>query len=111
MAPIVPPNLPAFEVRLAAPDIGRWLDGNTGLAGFTTRVARDPGPHVLVLALSHGNEIAGAVAVDRLLAEALMPSRGRLTFGFVNLAAFERFRPPPADAVALHRRGHQPRLG
>ncbi len=93
MAPIVPPNLPAFEVRLAAPDIGRWLDGNTGLAGFTTRVARDPGPHVLVLALSHGNEIAGAVAVDRLLAEALMPSRGRLTFGFVNLAAFERFDP------------------
>ena len=63
------------------------------MAGFTSRVARDPGPHVLVLALSHGNEIAGAVALDRLLADSLMPSRGRLTFGFVNLAAFERFDP------------------
>jgi len=91
-APTAPP-LPPFEVRLAAPDIGRWLVGNTGLPGFTTRAARRAGPHVLVLALSHGNEIAGAVALDRLLAAQLTPTRGRLTFGFVNIGAFERFDP------------------
>ena len=47
----------------------------------------------MLLALSHGNEIAGAVALDRLLAAELAPTRGTLTFGFVNLAAFERFDP------------------
>ena len=54
---------------------------------------RRPGPHVVLLALAHGNEIAGAVALDRLLAADLAPTRGKLTFGFVNLAAFERFDP------------------
>jgi predicted deacylase len=93
MAPSAPPSLPPFEVRLAAPDIGRWVEGNTGIPGFITRTARRPGPHVVLLALAHGNEIAGAIALDRLLAEDLTPTRGRLTFGFVNLAAFERFDP------------------
>jgi predicted deacylase len=93
MAPTAPTTLPAFEVRLAAPDIGRWLGGNTGIAGFTSRAARRPGPHVVLLALAHGNEIAGGVALDRLLAAGLVPSRGKLTFGFVNLAAFARFDP------------------
>jgi len=92
MAPTAPP-LPPFEVHLAAPDIRRWVEGNTGIPGFTTHSAHRSGPHVLVLALSHGNEIAGAVALDRLLAAELAPTRGRLTFGFVNLAAFERFDP------------------
>ena len=86
-------TLPQFEVRLAAPDIGRWIGGNTGIPGFTTRAARRSGPHVLLLALSHGNEIAGAIALDRLLAEELSPACGRITFGFVNLGAFERFDP------------------
>lgn len=86
-------TLPAFEVHLTAPDISRWLAGNTGIPGFTTRIGRNPGPHALVLALSHGNEIAGAIVVDRLLRSDLTPACGRLTFGFVNLAAFERFDP------------------
>jgi len=88
MAPSASPTLPLFEVRLAAPDIGHWVEGNTGIQGFTSRTARRPGPHVMLLALSHGNEIAGAIALDRLLAADLAPTRGRLTFGFVNLAAF-----------------------
>jgi predicted deacylase len=93
MAPTASSTLPAFEVRLAAPDISRWVEGNTGIPGFTTRTTRHPGPHLLLLALAHGNEIAGAVALDRLLSADLAPTRGRLTFGFVNLAAFERFDP------------------
>ncbi|HVC60794.1 MAG TPA: succinylglutamate desuccinylase/aspartoacylase family protein [Acetobacteraceae bacterium] len=93
MAQSAQPTVPAFEVHLAAPDIGRWVEGNTGTPGFTTRATHRPGPHVLLLAVSHGNEIAGAIALDRLLTTDLWPARGRLTFGFVNLAAFERFDP------------------
>ena len=85
--------LPRFEVQLRAPDLRRWLRGNTGIAGFTSFAAPAPGPHVLLLALTHGNEIAGAIALDRLLAAGVRPLLGRLTFGFVNLAAFDRFDP------------------
>jgi predicted deacylase len=85
--------LPHFEVQLRAPDIARWLAGNTGIPGFTSFTGPVAGPHVMVLALTHGNEIAGAIALDRLLAAGLRPLWGRLTFGFVNLAAFARFDP------------------
>ena len=93
MAQIVQPALPSFEVRLAAPDIGSWLEGNTGVPGFTTRDSGEPGPHVALLAISHGNEIAGAIVLDALLRAELAPRRGRLTFGFVNIAAYARFDP------------------
>ncbi len=93
MSPIAQPPLPSFEVHLTAPDIGRWIPGNTGIAGFTTRASGNPGPHVAVLGIAHGNEIAGAIVLDRLLHAGLAPARGRLTFGFINLAAYDRFDP------------------
>jgi len=87
------PPLPPFEVRLTAPDLRQWLAGNTGVDGFLTREGPRDGPHVGLLALMHGNEIAGAIALDQLLRNDLRPTRGRLTFGFVNLEAFARFDP------------------
>src|ERR1700759_2234853 len=93
MSSIPQPPLPTFEVQLAAPDIARWLPGNTGIPGFITRNSGVPGPHVALLALMHGNEIAGAIVLERLLRSELMPTRGKLTLGFVNLAAYERFDP------------------
>ena len=84
---------PQFDVQLRAPDIARWQPGNTGVPGFMSFTGPAAGPHVLLLALTHGNEIAGAIALDRLLAAGVRPLRGRLTFGFVNLAAFARFDP------------------
>ena len=93
MSPIVQPPLPSFEVTLSAPDISRWLAGNTGIRGFTTRDSGLVGPHVALLAIAHGNEIAGAIVLDRLLADGVMPARGKLTFGFVNIAAYARFDP------------------
>lgn len=89
----IPASLPAFAVKLACPDLTRWLDGNTGVRGFTCRDSGKPGAHVGLLALTHGNEIAGAIALARLLEGGLVPERGRITFGFVNLAAFARFDP------------------
>jgi predicted deacylase len=85
--------LPAFKVHLSRPDISRWVAGNTGIPGFTTRDSGRPGPHVAVLSLMHGNEIAGPIVLDRLLRAGLQPTQGKLSFGFVNLAAFEQFDP------------------
>jgi predicted deacylase len=93
MSPIIQPPLPTFEVRLAAPDISRWIAGNTGIPGFTTRDSAKRGPHVALLGIGHGNEIGGAIVLNRLLQAGLAPSCGRLTFGFINLAAYERFDP------------------
>ncbi len=87
------PPLPPFEVNLTVPDLRPWLVGNTGVYGFLTREAKPDGPHVALLALMHGNEIAGAIALDRLLHAGVRPTRGRLTFGFANLEAFARFDP------------------
>ncbi len=80
-------------MRLTAPDLSPWLAGNTGVAGVTTLRAVQPGPHVALFALTHGNEIAGAIVLDRLLRAGLRPLRGALTFAFLNLAAFHGFDP------------------
>lgn len=90
--PVQPP-LPLFPVHLSAPDIRGWITGNTGVPGFTTRDSGIAGPHVALLAIMHGNEIAGAIVLDRLLRSGLVPTHGRLTFGFGNLVAYERFDP------------------
>ena len=92
------PPLPRFDVQLAPPDLGPWRAGNAGLAGFITRAGQAPGPHVALIALMHGNELAGAIVLDRLLRGGLWPRRGRLTFGFANLAAFDRFDPAQPTA-------------
>jgi predicted deacylase len=93
-----PPVLPRFEVRLRPPDLSRWRDGNSGVPGFHSRAGSAPGPHLLVVALTHGNEFAGAIALHALLEQGLRPSRGVLTLGFANLAAFDRFDPAQPTA-------------
>jgi N-formylglutamate amidohydrolase/predicted deacylase len=84
-------------VELQPPDLSRWRAGNTGVEGVWVFDAANPGPKVMVQALTHGNEICGAIALDGLLAQmhsAASPWRplcGRLTLVFGNLAAFDRF--------------------
>ena len=86
-------DLPEFDIQFAAPDLSDWQHGNFGLPGFWRFDAPAPGPHVVITALVHGNEIGGAVALDRLLRAGPTPLRGRLTLGFVNLDAYARFDP------------------
>ncbi|MDE2515337.1 MAG: succinylglutamate desuccinylase/aspartoacylase family protein [Rhodospirillales bacterium] len=86
-----PTPLPPFAVRIAAPDIAPWREGNCGIEGVTQRSAAEPGPHVVLMALTHGNELAGAIVLDRLLRQGLAPLCGRISFIFANLAAFDRF--------------------
>lgn len=95
---IIQPPPPVFDVGLAPPDITPWLQGNTGIAGFTTRESGQPGPHVALVGIMHGNEIAGALVLDSLLRAGLTPARGLLTCGFANLAAFARFDPAQPTA-------------
>jgi predicted deacylase len=94
MGSLPPPSaLPEFKVRICRPDISPWVAGNTGTAGITTLDSHRIGPHVGLLSLMHGNELAGAIVLDRLLRTGLSPIRGKLSFGFLNLAAFDRFDP------------------
>lgn len=89
----------ATPVELDAPDLSAWRAGNTGVDYVTSFQASAPGPHVMLSALMHGNEICGAVALDGFLRRGLRPARGRLTFAFANIAAYHGFsRLDPASS-------------
>ena len=85
--------MPQFAVRLAAPDLRPWLGGNCGIAGAWSFTAPEPGPHLALFALTHGNEIAGAIVLNQMLSAGIRPQRGRLSFVFANLDAFQAFDP------------------
>jgi len=80
-------------VELQAPDIQPHRRSATGTDFVHTFESGKPGPHVMVNALTHGNEICGAIVVERLLARGLRPVRGSLTLAFANVEAFSRFDP------------------
>jgi predicted deacylase len=84
---------PNYAVELSPPDIEPYRSGTTGVDYVTTFASGIAGPHVLVAALTHGNEICGAIALDRLFRAGLRPRRGKLTLAFVNVAAYRSFNP------------------
>jgi predicted deacylase len=90
--------LPHFEVHLTPPDITPWLAGNTGVTGFTTIESGRPGADVTVVALTHGNELAGAIVLDAMLRAPPALAAGRQTLGFANIEAFHRFNPKQPTA-------------
>ncbi len=81
--------LPPIEIQ--PPDISAWSAGNTGVPYVWSFDAATPGPHVAIAALTHGNEYCGAIAVDALLRAGVRPTRGRLSFVFVNIDAYLAF--------------------
>lgn len=82
-----------YPVELSPPDITPYRAGNTGTEYVTTFDSGRAGPHVLVTALTHGNEICGAIALDRLLRSGLRPCHGELTLAFDNVTAYHSFNP------------------
>jgi predicted deacylase len=82
---------PRYQVELTPPDIEPYRAGNTGVEFVTRFDSGVAGPSVLVTALTHGNEICGAIALDRLLRAGIRPRRGRLTLAFDNVAAYRNF--------------------
>jgi len=83
--------VPPIEVEL--PDLSRFAPGNGGIPYAWTFAADRPGPHVLVQALTHGNEVCGAIALDWALRENLRPTCGSLSLVFANVAAYLSFDP------------------
>ena len=82
-----------FPIELTAPDISAYKAGNTGIDYVTTLDSGKPGPHVVVTAVVHGNEICGAIAVDYFFKSGLQPRAGKLTFAFCNVEAYLQFDP------------------
>ncbi|AJE98757.1 M14 family metallopeptidase [Pandoraea apista] len=91
--------LPAYPIEVSFPDINRWREGNTGIDFLHSFDSGKPGKHVMILALTHGNEVSGAIAVDALLAAGVRPTTGRLSLGFGNIGAYEQFSAENADAT------------
>lgn len=89
--------LESFAIELVPPDLSRWRDGGSGPAWVHRIDSGQPGPNVMVQALTHGNEICGAIALDWLMQQIAgggwRPARGRLTLAFANVEAYARFDP------------------
>ncbi len=83
----------AYPIELQAPDISPYRTGNTGVDFVHVLSSGRPGPNVMVQALTHGNEICGAIALDWLFKSGFQPACGRLTLVFGNVAAYARFDP------------------
>src|SRR3990170_4364172 len=80
-----------YRIELAPPDIRPYRQGNTGVDYVHVLDSGRPGANVMVQALTHGNELCGAIALDWLFKQRFTPRQGKLILGFANVAAFERF--------------------
>ena len=87
-----------YPIDLTPPDISAYAQGNTGIPFVWTFDSGTPGPHVALTAVVHGNEPCGAIALDWMLAQDLRPSQGKLSFAFINTAAYHAFDPADPNA-------------
>jgi predicted deacylase len=92
-------SMEAYPIEVEFPDISGHEQSASGIAYVHTFDSGAPGPHVMINALTHGNEVCGAIVVDELLRRGLRPRRGRLTLAFANVAAYQRFDPAEPDAA------------
>ena len=83
--------LPSLE--LLPRDLSAYRQGNVGIDYVHRFESGRPGPHVLVNALTHGNEFCGMVAATHLLDTGVRPQAGTLTVSFANVEAYESFDP------------------
>ncbi len=76
-------------IEFTFPELRRWEKGAAPYIHVLE--SGSPGPTVMVAALTHGNEVSGAVVVDELLARGLKPRCGALIFSFNNIDAYHSF--------------------
>jgi predicted deacylase len=94
------PPLPPIEIQPR--DLDPYRRGNVGIDHVHRFESGKPGPHVLVNALTHGNEFCGMVAATHLLDAGVRPKIGTLTVSFANVAAYQSFHPErPFDSRQL----------
>jgi predicted deacylase len=80
-------------VEIDAPDISAYCRGSAGVPYVVPLDSDSAGPHAVITALVHGNELCGAWALLRLLECGIRPQSGRLSLAFVNTLAYRRFDP------------------
>ena len=81
----------SYKIEISPIDIEPYRAGNTGIPFVTTFDSGIDGPHVMVMAITHGNELCGAITVDWLFKQQVRPKRGKLTLGFSNWRAYKKF--------------------
>jgi predicted deacylase len=86
------------RVEIVPPDIAPYADSACGIPYLHVLDSGKPGPTAMISAVVHGNELCGAVVLDRLLRDGFRPACGRLTLAFMNVDAYCRF--DPADPAA-----------
>jgi len=86
-------NAPSPAIEVFPRDLSAYRRGNTGIDYVHRFDSGRAGPHVMVNALTHGNEFCGMVAVCGLLDAGVRPKVGTLTLSFANVAAYETFDP------------------
>lgn len=88
--------------ELNAPALGPWTAGNTGTEGVWQWRSPSTGPHLMISAVIHGNELCGAHALRDLLrwidATGWRPPHGALTLVLGHLEALRRFSPSDPSA-------------
>jgi predicted deacylase len=94
---------PEYPVQIGRVDLAPYRQAHSGVDYVHSFDAGRAGPHVMLNALTHGNELCGMVVVKRLLDAGIRPRAGRLTLSFANVAAYERFGPDRLDARFVDR--------
>ncbi|SAK81011.1 M14 family metallopeptidase [Caballeronia ptereochthonis] len=88
----------AYPIEITFPDIAAHESGSAGIPYVHTFDSGVAGPHVMINALTHGNEVCGAIVVDALLRANPRPRRGKLTLAFANVDAYRSFDASKPDA-------------
>jgi predicted deacylase len=78
-------------IDVAFPPLEAYAAGNAGIPYVWRFASERPGPSVVVQALTHGNEVCGAIALDWLLTSDFRPASGVFTAVFANVAAYSAF--------------------
>lgn len=82
-----------MDLEILPRDLSAYREGNTGVPYVHRFDSGRPGPHVLINALTHGNEFCGMVACTHLLDQGVRPLKGVLTVSFANVEAYASFDP------------------
>ena len=88
---MLPKKDPKYPMSLVPPDISSYRIGNIGVDYIHQFDSGKSGPHVMISAVVHGNELCGAIALDHLLQKNVRPLKGKLSLAFMNVEAYLSF--------------------
>ena len=97
----------AIPIELTPPDIECYREGNVTVDYVHVFESDVPGPTVMVQALTHGNEICGALALDHLFKQNVKAVKGSNRFYIIDafnygLARVEENGGKPQLVLTIH---------